>query len=188
VIRERTRLRRTQLGVRGELREHPHQRSGHRMLRSLCGRPHHLEDGIDRHPVRSIKHELAALGHIASHFDQAAQRIGPHFRDELRRAPPQLHRFLTADGLQLLGDLQQVADDHLVVGFALGMVVDRLGDHGRLGWWRLVLADLAGQRGARQPDPQLRPAHPRVAHRPFLVFGAALAPAAPGALQIGHAR
>jgi len=65
--------------------------------------------------------------------------------------------------LQLIRDLQQVTDDHLVVGGALRMVIDRLGDHRRLSRRRGCVIGrqrVRGESRTRQSYPQLRAPEP----------------------------
>ena len=117
-----------QLGVRGELREHPDQAVGDRLAAGVPRRLDDLDHGVNRHAVRGVEDERAALPDVAAHLHQPAQRLGPQRRNQRGRAPAQRAGFLRGGRLQLAGDLQQVPDDHLIVGFGASMFVDRLGD------------------------------------------------------------
>ena len=116
-----------------------------------------LDDRVDRHAMGGIQHELVPLGEISSHIHQAAERFGPELRDHARRALPQLDRLPSPSRLRLFGDLEEVADDHLVVGGALLVLVDGLRHHRRLEIGSdVVVVHSTGQRGPRQSDPELR--------------------------------
>jgi len=123
-----------------------------------------LEHGIHREAVRRIDRELGALRGVASHLDQAPQRRGLQCPDEFGGPTAQRDPLRAPRVLQLIRDLQQVADDHLVVGRVLGMRVDGARDRGgfgrRGGGGRCVIArGLCHERRARQAQPQLRRVH-----------------------------
>ena len=125
-------------------------------MRRIRHRVHDLQHGVHREPVRRVDRELGALGAIAAHFDEAAQRGGLERADQFRGPAPERCRFSPAGVLQLVGDLQQIADDDLIVGRVLLILVDRLGDHGRLGRRRVVSpAGIRREGGTRQTEPQL---------------------------------
>ena len=156
-----------------ELRQQSHERIRNGLVGSIGHRAYDVEHRVHREAVRRINGELEALGVVAAHVDEPPQRARLERTHELRCAPPQGDRFRAARGLQLIRDLQQVPDDHLIVPRALRMLVDRLGDEARLGGRRRTviprpprpsLDRLGRQRRARQPDPQLR-----AAERPVLV-------------------
>ena len=96
-------------------------------------RAHDVEHSIGRESVGGIDRELRSLRVVATHLDQPPQRARLQRAHELRRAPAQRRRLGAAGGLQLVGDLQQVAHDDLIVGGAAWMLVDGFGDHRRLG-------------------------------------------------------
>ena len=137
-----------------------------RLVRRVRRRLDDVEHGVDRHAVGRVVHELAPLHEVASHLDQSPQRVRLEGADQPGGAAPQRHRLRTARGLQLVRDLQQIADDHLVVrrGIGPGMVVDGAGDDRRLGGRGPVVPRLSREGGARQAHPQLRRPRPALGH------------------------
>ena len=98
------------------------------------------------------------MDRVSTHLHQALQRVGLHRRDQ-PRGPVAQRRGLGAAGVpQLLGDLQEVTDDHLVVGRRTRVLVD--GPRHRRGLHRLGLERrlaVGGERRTCQPNPQLGP-------------------------------
>ena len=124
-------------------------------------RAHDVEDRIDSQSVRRIDRELRTLRAIASHFDQAAQGRRLQRTDQLRRAASQRHRLRAAGVLQFIRNLEEVSDDDLIVRGAMLILIDRLGNDGRLGWrWGRIICGkrVRHECGARESYPELRAA------------------------------
>ncbi len=116
-----------------------------------------IEDRVHGHAIGCIGDELAPLREVAPHRHQPLQRFGLEGPNEPRRPPPQRRSLGAARRLELGGDLQQVADDHLIVprGFGLRMLINGLRDHRRLGGRGPAVVRRRGQRRPRQAHPQL---------------------------------
>ncbi len=158
LISQNAGLGRTLLRMLRQLGQHSQQRIGHGLVCRVRHRAHDFEDRVDRESMRRVNRELESLSVVATHFDEPPQRARLERPDELGRAAPQGHRFGTTDVFQFVRDLQQISDDDLIVGSALGMVVDGFRDRARLGGgrWRIVAAcRFRAERGASQTDPQL---------------------------------
>src|SRR2546430_15770643 len=84
-------------------------------------------------------------------------RFGLERTNETRGPPPQSRRLRAARRLELGGNLQQVADDHLIVpgGLGLRVLVDGLRDDRRLGGGGPGIVRRGRQGRPRQAHPQL---------------------------------
>ena len=144
-------------GVARQLAEHPHQRMRDRLplgRRGGLDEPHHC---VDRHSLRGVEHESAPLRGIAAHLEQSLQSVRLERADESGDATLQPRRLAGAVGAHLARDLEEVADDHLVVGQLLVVLVDRMGDG--FGLECVVIrmrAEVRGDRRAGEADPELR--------------------------------
>ena len=79
-------------------------------------------------PLRRAEHERTALRGVAAHGHESLQRLGLQRCNQPRGAAPERAEVGARRALQLVGNLQQVADDHLVVGIGAAMVVDGFRD------------------------------------------------------------
>jgi len=144
------------LGVRRELGQQPDERVGDGFVRGLRGGLEDIEDRVHGHAIGRIGDELAPLRKVAPSPPAAAgfRAEGPN---EPRRPPPQRRSLGAARRLELGGDLQQVADDHLIVprGFGLRMLINSLRDHRRLRGRGPGVFRRRGQGRPRQAHPQL---------------------------------
>ena len=116
-----------------------------------------VEDRIHGHAVGRIGDELAPLREVPPHRHQPLQRFGLERPNEARCPPPQRRGLRAARGLELGGDLQQIAHDHLIVpgGLRFRVLVDRLCDDSRLGGSRAGVFRRRRQGRPRQAHPQL---------------------------------
>jgi hypothetical protein len=87
-----------------------------------------FDNRVYRKTVGCIEHELFALSEVAAHLDEALERLRIELTDELRHAAPHGFGCSARILLELLRNLQQVADHHLVVRLRFRMLVDRGGD------------------------------------------------------------
>ena len=132
-------VRCTAVGMGRHLRQHAHHRRRHRLPRRLRRRLHELHHRVHGHALRRVVDELTALPHVAAHGEQSLERVGRELAHELAHALGERGRVAASLHLELFGDLQQVADHHLVVRrVALGLL-DRLRDHLGVGRRRVVL-------------------------------------------------
>ncbi len=116
-------------------------------------RLHHVHDRIHRHAVGGIEHELLSLREIATHVNEPLERVGIERAHEFRDAAPQCHRIGTASRLELLGDLEKIPNDHLIVGSAAFVFLDGAC---HLGWLRrrqLGIGLLDRECRSREPHP-----------------------------------
>ena len=141
----------------GQLREQSQDAVGDVLRRGFDGRRQQVHDGCRRHALAGIGDQSPALRGVAAHLEQSAERLGPHRGDQLRGAPPQLPRLRASDRPQLLGNLQEVADDNLVVRLHALVLVDGLRQASRL--QVRVAGGAVGaplESGACQAHPQFR--------------------------------
>ena len=146
--------RRATFGVRRELREQTQQRLGDDLMRRFRGASHQRQHGLQRHALRRVQNEPAPLRDIAAHLQQAAQLLGIQRADELRDALLQPGGFRGLRRRQLVGNLQQVTDDDLIVRLLAFVGVDRLGHDEGVGACAVV-RQLGLQRRLCQLDPEL---------------------------------
>ena len=144
-------------GVRGELGQHAHQRVRDRLPFRARGRLHQLNHRVDVHSLRRVEHELSALQIVAAHLEQTPKRCRLKGADKLRNPSLQSRgrrdgRFVVA---HLVGDLEQIAHDHLVVRCLAIMFVD--GVRHLFGLERRILAPaISCDRRSREANPELR--------------------------------
>ena len=113
-----------QLGMQRELRQHPDEAVGNRLAARIRRRPDNLDHRVNRHAVRRIHDEAATLVGITSHFRRRLSVSG--FSDPMScGSPSELLDLVSVCGLELMGDLKQIADNHLVVGLGAGVLLDR---------------------------------------------------------------
>ena len=143
--------------MHGELREEPDEAVRHGFRRRLGGGLEQVDHRAGGHSGGSIRDEPTALREVAAHVQQPAQRFGLHGGDEHRRSAAKLLRFRAAGRSQLLGNLQQVADDDLVVGFDPLVLVDGARNDGGLRRQRSAFGITpAIKRRARKAHPERR--------------------------------
>ena len=144
------------------LREHPDQ--GVRDVLFFCRRRcfYEVYHGVGRHSLRGVEHEAAALILVATHLEETRQRLrlkrAEHARDATLQRRRLVDRPARAPAFELVGDLQHVADDDLVVGLLALMLLDRPRDHRRLERSRVVIRRrrVRGERRPGQANPELR--------------------------------
>ena len=78
-----------ELGVRGQLGQHPDQAVGNRLTAGVGGRLEDLEHRVDGHALRGVEDEGAALRVVAAHLDEPSQRLGLERRDQPSSPPAQ---------------------------------------------------------------------------------------------------
>ena len=135
---------------------------------------HQVDHGAGADAGRCRADEFPPPRAVASHGQQAAQRVGVHRRHQRRDPAPQFRGLRRARRARLVGDLLQVPDDHLVVRLDRLVLVDGAGnqrgfEHRRRAAWRGAGSVVASKGRLRQADPELRRA---AAWR--LVFSAAI--------------
>ena len=91
---------------------------GNRLTAGFGRRLDDFDDRVHGHAAGRIEHERAALRDVAAHLDQPPRVSRVSARDQARGAAAQRLRLRRRTRLAARGDLQQVADDHLVVGRA----------------------------------------------------------------------
>ena len=119
--------------MRRELGEHAHERGRDRLAGNVRGRTHHIDHRVDGEPVRCVQREREPLCRIAAHGEQPLQRLRLHLADESRNAIAERGRYALLVRVELVGDLEHVADDDLVVGGVVLVLVDGARDGRRIG-------------------------------------------------------
>ena len=76
--------------------------------------------------------EFVPLSAVTAHVEKPGERARVHRRYQLPHTLVQLNRLGATGRSQFLDDLQQVADDHLVVSVALGVLGDGARDRRRI--------------------------------------------------------
>jgi hypothetical protein len=151
-----------------ELLEHAQQRVGDRFVTGVARRLHQVDDRVHGHAFGRAEEEAPALGGVAAHGEQPPQGAAVQRGHEVGDPPPEGGRLLRLPRLQFVGDLQHVADDHLIVGVVPAPAVDGAGDPFRRGVEQLllffpgqrILGRAGGERRAGQAQPQLGRARP----------------------------
>ncbi len=101
----------------------------------------------------AFEHEPLPLLHVAAHFHEAVERLGGERLQQLGHLAGRLRRLFALRALERLGDRHERADDRLVVGGVVLLVVQRTGQ--RQGIEQVIRRHALGEheRGAREGDP-----------------------------------
>src|SRR6476659_5147801 len=93
---------------------------------SLGGRRclHQVYHGFDSNALGSIEEKTATLGLVATHLQKFLERRLLERTNEMRDAALQPGCFDTVGAAQLLSDLEEVADDNLVISLFTLVLVD----------------------------------------------------------------
>ena len=145
------------LGVRGQLGQHSDEAVGNGLTAGICGGLQDLEHRVHGHALCGVEHKRPALRVVAAHLDEPAQCLWLECRNQPSGAPAQNAGIAGRGFIQLARDLQEVADDHLVVGLDALVFVNGPRDNGRLGRRRRGrnCGGVASHRRCRQAHPQL---------------------------------
>ena len=153
------------VGVCRELAEHPEHRPRHAVVRRLGGDLHEVDDRVDPHPRRRIGDELSALALVPAHLEEALQGRLAQPLHELPHALLQRRGLTPLSRLEFVRDLQQVADDDLVIRLVPPTRVDGLRHHGGVRGLGVLaidgLREFVGEGRAREADPEGRGPAPR---------------------------
>ncbi len=141
--------------LRREFRHQPDHAVRDHLTVGVGRRLHDLQHRSDIHSVGGIEDERAALRRVPAHVNQTAQRFRTQAGDEDRGSLAERLDLGGRRGPELAGNLQEVADDDLVVGGGPVLLFDGARDVGRVGRHRGAFGLARGNRGAGQADPQL---------------------------------
>jgi hypothetical protein len=147
------------LRVAGELHQESHHGLRDHAPRDVRGRDRDRHHGLDRHARGRVHEKRSPLGQVAAHRQQPLQGIRAQVRDEAGHPSAQGNRVLSFGRTQLVGDLEQVADDDLLVGIRAlegRLLVDGIGHHFRIGIRLRFSVGCHVERGLRERQPELR--------------------------------
>ena len=131
-VGERAHMLSSEFCMRRELGEHSYEPIGNDLAARVGGRLDDLDDRVHRHAAGCAEHKRAALPDVSPHCEQSLQRFWPQSGNQTRRASAERPEIRARRASQLLRDLKQIADDHLVVRSGSTMLVYRLRHNGRL--------------------------------------------------------
>ena len=104
------------------------------LIAGVRSRFQNIKGRLHRHPVDRVEHQGAPLTHIAAHIDKTPQGVGLERGNQTTGPASQRARLETGCILQLPRYLQQVPDDHLIVGLCSTGLIDGARHSGRLDW------------------------------------------------------
>ena len=168
-VGQRPRFQCPELCMCGELGEHSDQSIRNDLSAHVGGSLEDSDHRLDSHAAGRADHERSTLREIASHCQESLQGLGSQLCDQARGAPTEDSELGARSGAEFIGDLQQIADDDLVVRIGSAMFVDGFRDDrrfSRCGFDRV--GGIRRQRRAREPDPQMGGASARISRRRHL--------------------